>query len=143
MPIGVVLGQTTRLLQAAGIDVVSEHRNLKPGAMVWLKVRSHTIGWSVFLFAFFALLGVAECPVWQRLGIAFCLSVSYEYSRTTRGMGRDPSRVLLFTPLADKVWEFSIVSAEWLGYFGVLIFLGSNAGRGDLVVHAPSSAATV
>lgn len=117
-------GKHLELMLAAGIDVVSEHRKLKPGTVLWLCVRSHTIGWSIFFFAFFALLGLAEFPVWQRLGIACLLSVTYAYSRTNRVTQREPGVVPLFTPWADRVWYFSIWSAEWLGYFGVLIFLG-------------------
>lgn len=92
--------------------------------MLWLNVRRHTIGWSVFFFGFFVLLGLADFPVWQRLGIAFLLSVTYGYQRVTKETGRDRGAVPLFTPFADKVWGFAILSAEWLGYFGVLVFLG-------------------
>jgi hypothetical protein len=113
-----------QLILAAGFDVESEHRNLQSGELVWLQVRSHTIGWSAFFFAFFALQGLAGFPVWKRLGLACVLSVTYAYGRTAREVGQGPERVPLLTPWADKVWYFSILSAEWLGYFGVLVFLG-------------------
>jgi hypothetical protein len=50
-------GKYLQLLLAVGIDVASEHRELKPGKVLWLNVRRHTIGWSVFFLAFLRLFG--------------------------------------------------------------------------------------
>lgn len=110
--------------RAAGLEVALEHRNLKADEVLWLNVRSHTAGWSAFYFCFFVLLGLADFPVWQRLGVGFSLALFYGYLSASRETGRYCDRLSLFSPRADPVWLFVIVSAELLGYFGVLICAG-------------------
>lgn len=108
---------------AADVEISKEHRDLKFGSVLWSNVRSHTSGWSAFFFGFFLLLGLAEFPVWQRLGIACLLALYYGYLRASRETGKC-DRLAIFSPAVDRVWYFIILSAEWLGYFGVLIFFG-------------------
>lgn len=109
---------------AAGVEISSKHRELKLSTVLWLNVRSHTVGWSAFYFVFFVLLGLAGFPVWQRLGIGCVLALYYGSLRASRETGQQPGQPSLFSPRVDRVWYFTILSAEWLGYFGVLVFAG-------------------
>jgi hypothetical protein len=109
---------------AAGVEILSEHRSLKLRTVLWLNIRSHTVGWSAFYFCFFVLLGLADFPVWQRLGIGGLLALYYGYLRESRETGQYPDRPSLFSPSVDRVWYFTILSAEWFGYYGVLILAG-------------------
>lgn len=109
---------------AADVEISSEHRDLQFGTRVWSNVRSHTVGWSGFFFGFFLLLGLVGFPVWQRLGVGCLLALYYGYLRASRETGKYRDQLSLFSPAADRVWYFIILSIEWLGYYGVLIFAG-------------------
>jgi hypothetical protein len=109
---------------AAEVEITSEHRDLKFGTLLWSNVRSHTVGWSAFYFGFFLLLGLVGFPVWQRLGIGCLLALYYGYLCAGRETGKYSDRLSLFSPAVDRVWYSTILSAEWLGYYGVLIFAG-------------------
>lgn len=91
---------------------------------MWLNIRRHTIGWTVFYFLFILVLGLIDLPIWQRLGIGCLLALYYGYLRASTETNQADNRLALFSPTTDKVWYFTILSAEWLGYFGVLIFVG-------------------
>jgi hypothetical protein len=107
-----------------GIDIAQEHRTLGRGTVMWLNVRRHTAGWTAFYFLFFLALGLADLPVWQRLGVGCLLALYYGYLRASKETHQDRDRLPLFSPRSDRLWYFTILSAEWLGYYGVLIFAG-------------------
>jgi hypothetical protein len=109
---------------AANIQISDQHRGFKLSTVLWGNIRSHTIGWSAFYFFFFLLLGLASFPTWQRLGISFVLALYYGYLRESRETGKHRDRLTLFSPRADRVWYFTVLSAEWFGYYGVLVFAG-------------------
>lgn len=109
---------------AVGVDISQEHRELNTKRVIWLNVRRHTVGWTLFYFSFFFALGLVGLPVWQRLGIGCLLALYYGYLRASTETHQDGDRLPLFSSRTDKAWYFTILSAEWLGYYGVLIFAG-------------------
>lgn len=92
--------------------------------------RRHTVGWTLTLFGFFVLLGLAEFPLWQQLALAGILAVIYGTSSIKRGesewAGRDePDRMALFGRVRDAIWYRALAASEWAAYLVALVFVGN------------------
>jgi hypothetical protein len=92
-----------------------------------LNVRRHTVGWSAFYSGCFLVLALIELPLWASLGMVVVLGTYYGQNRIDRGEAEGEGRPIVFSRSLDKIALTVIVTLEWCGYFGVLLFAANIA----------------
>lgn len=107
-----------RYLEAQGVS--TDDRWKFPSAREIL-IR-HSGEWLLGFFVFFLLLGLADFPLWQRLGIG-ALAALYFGSIWFDQSGRNmDERVSAGRRLASNVWYWLLAVADWLGFMWLLGF---------------------
>lgn len=111
--------------EAVGRNVPQDIGRLGAVDVAWLNVRQHTVVWSLFFFGCFLVLALIDLPVWAGLGMALVLGAYYGQIRLAQYEESSGGRPIVFSESLDKVWFAVIVTLEWCGYMGVLMFTAS------------------
>lgn len=88
--------------------------------------RYHSLGWTAAFLVFFALLELADFPLWQLLGFAGLLALVYGTSAIARGQNEwvgkdDPASVALFGQRRDAAWYRALMVTEWAAYLASIV----------------------
>jgi len=109
-----------RRVDNAGAQISPSSAPIRPSTRE--VVERHSIEWLVGFFAFYLLLGIADFPLWQQLGMGalFALwfgSVWFNQSGRNRDPGLSAGR-----RFASDAWYWLIAVADWLGFMWMLCF---------------------
>jgi len=84
-------------------------------------VRRHSIEWAIGFAVFFIALEVADFSLWQRLGIAVILAMTFGsmwLAQTEPGEGAPPTN----HSMGSNVWYWLLAVGDWMGFLSVLCF---------------------
>jgi hypothetical protein len=90
---------------------------------MWLNIKRHSFGWTLFFLLLFLLMAQMQFPFWQRLLFAGILATYYGSIRAGWWERRQRAQFPLFGHRRGEAWYLSLAIGEWFGYLGLLVFV--------------------
>ena len=88
----------------------------------WEILTRHSLEWLLGFFAFFLLLGIADFPLWQRLGLGAVFALVFGWAWFDQsGRNRDDDAAPRHKA-ASNLWYWFLAFVDWLGFMWLLCF---------------------